>query len=160
MLREFRSILARWPLYERRREMVPGMGAYGDALLKKGETSHARDVLREASLLAQPQERTTLESKLLTIDAALALERGVADRALIERACQLAPTDQAPQRLLNHVDQRIDRPAPHTYRLVATVGILIFGLAFLGLLVVRVLPGAGAVREEDDDTTSYEDAGT
>ena len=141
MLRRFELVLGRWPLYDRRGEMVPGLVAYAEELLRRGDRRKAREVLGRAALLETDQSRVDdLRTRLELLDLEDSIARGVADREALDRLLALAPHDETVRRLSRDVDRRASRPSPAFYRSLAAAGLAAFGLACLGLLVLRMTP--------------------
>jgi hypothetical protein len=155
MLAQFEKLLSRWPDYERRNEMVPGILDYAQELESRGERSRARR-LRAQVLLLDPSEtqRSEIESKLLLYVVESGLARGIADPESLDRLDQLEHEDDRVEDLRAHIEERTERPPPHTYRLVAAIGLALLGLGLLGLLVMRAMPsskGPAQAKKKDDE---------
>lgn len=143
MLAQFEKLLSRWPDYERRDEMVPGMLSYADVLEKQGDRARARGLRAQVLLLDPSGSRASeMESKILLQSVESGLARGIADPASLARLEELGHDTDRIDAVRDHISERTERPPPHTFRLVAAVGLAVLGLGVLGLLVMRALPSS------------------
>lgn len=149
MLTRYDQVLSRWPRYERRSEMVPGLLAYAEELDGRRQREEATRLRARALLLApEGADADALRARLELDDAERALARGIADPAQLDRIERTAPGvgDGRIARLQTRIAARTERHSPYFYRLVAVVGLALFALGCLGLFVVRALmPGRAKV---------------
>ena len=115
MLAQFEKLLSRWPDYERRNEMVPGIMRYAEILEKRGDRARARS-LRTQILLLDPSssQTSTMESKILLHSVEAGLARGIADPESLDRLEELEHDADRVGALREHISARTDRP-PATY---------------------------------------------
>jgi hypothetical protein len=124
----FDAVLAREPLLDRRSEMAAGY-----ALWAKQQTDAPREervaALREALRLARDESmRSMIESALLADEGEMLLARGIADRALFERALTLDPSNEEARAGLARIDD-VTTSREQRARRIAVAGVL----ATLGL---------------------------
>lgn len=154
MLSRFEQVLARWPRYERRGEMVPGLLAFADELDGRRQRAQAAR-LRARALLLVPEgaEADALRARLQLDDAERALARGIADPAQLDRIERAAPGVGGARiaALRARIADRTERHSPYFYRLVAVVGLALFALGCLGLFVVRAVIGDRAKGRGGED---------
>jgi tetratricopeptide (TPR) repeat protein len=100
----FDKVLARSPLFDRRREML---SAYV-ARAKELENDHADDavaMLRKALRLDPSGDRTkTLEAEIAYLEGTISVAHGAPDRTAFERALALDPTHERARRALASLD--------------------------------------------------------
>lgn len=141
MLAGFDQILGRWPQYERRAEMVPGLVAFADRLEAAGDRARARDLLHQALVLAPEGDAArVIRARLLLVQVEADLARGVADPVKLRRIEELGLESERTAALDQRIRSRTETPPPTYYRMVAAVGLALFGLGCLGLLVIRLFP--------------------
>jgi tetratricopeptide (TPR) repeat protein len=120
----FDAVLARSPLFERRREMVPAYIARAREL----DESHRDDTLAmlRKALRLDPKSPTSkaLESEIAGVEGALLAARGTPDKFILARAIELDPTNaDARATLASLQDKAIERASSiRRYVLAAVVG--------------------------------------
>jgi len=153
MMSCYDKILGRWPQYERRAEMVPGMIAYSEVLDTQNKRIAARDLVHQALLLDPEGERANeLRGKLLRQEIEAELERGVADLTDLQRLESLGHDSDQVEELSTRIRNRTERFAPRFYKTVAAVGLAVIGFALLGFLVMRQYPKEAPSSDEKSKT--------
>lgn len=157
MMASYEKILGRWPLYERRQEMIPGLIAFADELERQGELERSRRVLAQALLLDPDSEGAGgLEARLAMRSLEHELRRGVATPRSLERLDSLdrSPTLRT-EPLQTLIERRTRSASPRSYRMIAAVGLALIAFGLFGLLLLRELSSASG-RSRGDGATSEE----
>jgi tetratricopeptide (TPR) repeat protein len=133
----FDKVLARAPLFERRKEMVP---AYVERAkqLESGKRDEALAMMRKALRLDPKGERAkSIEAEIAYLEGEISIEQGSPDRTAFERALQLDPAhERAKKALASLGDKAIERQS-HVQRYVAAGGIGVIALIAMILLARR-----------------------
>ncbi|CAN98104.1 hypothetical protein sce7934 [Sorangium cellulosum So ce56] len=115
----FDKVLARAPLFERRKEMV-------DAYVERARSLSAdrRDdalaMLRKALRLDAPGERAKkIEAEIAYLEGALLIERGTPDKFVLERAIELDPSHDGARAALTSLGDKVAERKSQTNRHIA-----------------------------------------
>ncbi|WP_437295771.1 hypothetical protein [Sorangium sp. So ce426] len=115
----FDKVLARAPLFERRKEMV-------DAYVERARSLSAdrRDdalaMLRKALRLDAPGERAKkIEAEIAYLEGALLIERGTPDKFVLERAIELDPSHAGARAALTSLGDKVAERKSQTNRHIA-----------------------------------------
>ncbi|WP_437796248.1 hypothetical protein [Sorangium sp. So ce693] len=115
----FDKVLARAPLFERRKEMV-------DAYVERARSLPAdrRDdalaMLRKALRLDAPGERAKkIEAEIAYLEGALLIERGTPDKFVLERAIELDPSNAGARAALASLGDKVAERKSQTNRHIA-----------------------------------------
>lgn len=115
----FDKVLARAPLFERRKEMV-------DAYVERARSLPAdrRDdalaMLRKALRLDAPGERAKkIEAEIAHLEGALLIERGTPDKFVLERAIELDPSNAGARAALASLGDKVAERKSQTNRHIA-----------------------------------------
>ncbi|WP_437712548.1 hypothetical protein WMF45_43495 [Sorangium sp. So ce448] len=115
----FDKVLARAPLFERRKEMV-------DAYVERARSLSAdrRDdalaMLRKALRLDAPGERAKkVEAEIAYLEGALLIERGTPDKFVLERAIELDPSHAGARAALTSLGDKVAERKSQTNRHIA-----------------------------------------
>ncbi|WP_437742262.1 hypothetical protein WME73_43825 [Sorangium sp. So ce302] len=115
----FDKVLARAPLFERRKEMV-------DAYVERARSLSAdrRDdalaMLRKALRLDAPGERARkIEAEIAYLEGALLIERGTPDKFVLERAIELDPSNAGARAALASLGDKVAERKSQTNRHIA-----------------------------------------
>ncbi len=131
----FDRVLARQPLIERRREMVPAYVAYAESLSER-DPQRALAAYRKASRLNPEEHRVgQIESAVAYLEANELRARGVDDAEAYRRAVLLDPANLKARAVLDELESAGDQRHERIRRIagaaavlfVAVVGIILFG---------------------------------
>ncbi|WP_437895944.1 hypothetical protein [Sorangium sp. So ce124] len=119
----FDKVLARAPLFERRKEMV-------DAYVERARSLPAdrRDdalaMLRKALRLDAPGERAKkIEAEIAYLEGALLIERGTPDKFVLERAIELDPSNAGARAALASLGDKVAERKSQTNRHIAAAAV-------------------------------------
>jgi tetratricopeptide (TPR) repeat protein len=133
----FDKVLARAPLFERRKEMVP---AYVERAkqLEEGKREDALAMMRKALRLDPKGDRSkSIEAEIAYLEGEISIEQGSPDRTAFERALALDPAhDRARRALAGLEDKAIERQS-YLKRYVAAGGIAVLAIVAMILLARR-----------------------
>ena len=136
----FDKVLARAPLFERRKEMVPAYVERAQQL----ELAHRDDALammRKALRLDPKGERArTIAAEIAYLEGELSIEQGAPDKTAFERALSLAPGHEGARRALASLEDKAIERQSHLQRYAAAAGIGVAALLAMILLARRRLP--------------------
>lgn len=148
----FDKVLARDPLFERRREMAPSYFAHAKTIgFDRAEERIA--MLRKAKRLdPKGADVTRIEAEIAFSEAKVLIEEGRPDRFLVQRAVELDPTHSEAKALLDGFEeQALKEPAPPPPRYGLAGAIAGATVALMGLVAFLLLrrpppkkPGGGA----------------
>jgi tetratricopeptide (TPR) repeat protein len=128
----FDKVLARSPLFDRRKEMVPTYVARAKEL----ESDHRDDalaMLRKAVRLdPKAAGNRQIEAEIDYLEGAISIERGAPDKFILGRALELDPTNDRARQALASLDEQATVRKTSVKRYVAAMGVGI--LALLGML--------------------------
>jgi tetratricopeptide (TPR) repeat protein len=141
----FDKVLARSPLFERRKEMVK---TYIDraAQLSDEKREDALAMLRKALRLDPKGEGAKkLEAEIAYLEGVILLEQGSADRFLLTRALELDPTHDRARRALASLEEKAVPRQSNLHRYAAAAGVGLAALVAMILLARRPRkPGGGS----------------
>jgi tetratricopeptide (TPR) repeat protein len=133
----FDKVLARSPLFERKREMVPTYAAYGRSL-ESDKRDVALDVLRKAIRLDPKSESIkSIEAEVSYLDGLASIDRGAPDRFLFQRALELDPTNERAKAALASLQDKAVVRQESSKRYLIAGGIALAALAAMILLARR-----------------------
>jgi tetratricopeptide (TPR) repeat protein len=130
----FDKVLARSPLFERRKEMVPTYVVRAKEL-EKNSCDDALAMLRKA-LRLDPKGDTNhgIEAEIDYLEGALSIDRGTPDKFILVRALELDPTNDRARQALASLDEQAVVRKTSTKRYLAAAGV---GLsALIGMLLL------------------------
>lgn len=136
----FDKVLARAPLFERRREMVP---TYVDRArqLEDGHQDEALAMMRKALRLDPTGERTrSAEAEIACLEGELSIEQGAPDRTAFERALSLDPDHERARKGLASLEDKAVERQSHLQRYVGAAAIGAAALIAMILLMRRRPP--------------------
>lgn len=140
----FDKVLARSPLFERRKEMVP---TYVDRAnqLESDKREEALAMLRKALRLdpKSPNARK-IEAEIAYLEGVILAEQGSPDRFLLAKAVELDPTHDRAKRALASLEQKVVERQDNMRRYLAAGGIGLFALIAMVLLARRKRSPEGA----------------
>jgi tetratricopeptide (TPR) repeat protein len=129
----FDKVLARSPLFDRRKEMVK---TYVDrAMQMEGDRrEEALSMLRKALRLDPKGEGAKkLEAEIAYFEGVILIEKGSADRFLLNRALELDPGHDRAKRALASLEEKVVERKSNLHRYVAAAGV---GLAALIAMIL------------------------
>jgi HEAT repeat protein len=139
----FDKVLARSPLFERRREMAP---AYVERAkqLEDGHPDEALAMMRKALRLDPKGDRSkSVEAEIAYLEGVLSVDQGAPDKTAFEKALALDPShDRARRALASLEDKAVERQSS-LGRYVAAAGIGVVSLIAMLLLGRRRPPRSG-----------------
>lgn len=136
----FDRILARDPLFERRKDMVPAYVGRAKEV-EATDLDAALELLRKALRLdASNPEGPKLESEIAYLEAKQLIDRGAPDRFLLERALELDPDNTRAAEALAGLEQRTMPRKESTRRYFYAGGVLFLAALAMIFLVRRRKP--------------------
>jgi hypothetical protein len=143
MMEGFRQILARWPHYDRRPEMVPGIIAYAEAEAAADAPAAARHLLTQALMLAPQGPHAVRAKALLTLWTYRAsLAHGVADAPPLADLAHAASVLPEAQDLHDTIVATLTpKPSILASPNYGIAGIALLGLALLAFFILRLVGG-------------------
>jgi tetratricopeptide (TPR) repeat protein len=135
----FDKVLARAPLFERRKEMV---AAYvGRARALEGDAQEEALAMFRKALRLDPKgdEAKGIESEIAYLDGVLTALQGAPDRWLLSKAIELDPGNERARRALGSLGERTAARQTHLTRYGAAVAVGLAGLVAM-LLLARLRP--------------------
>jgi tetratricopeptide (TPR) repeat protein len=133
----FDKVLARAPLFDRRKEMV---GAYLSRAkeIEKDQRDEALAMLRKALRLDPkgPQARK-LEAEVAYLEGMVLVDRGTPDKFILQRALELDPGHDRARAALASLEDRAAERQSSLRRYGAALGIAVFAIAAIILLARR-----------------------
>lgn len=105
MRRAFDLVLARDPRFERAEELSKAYLEYATAILPKQPRAAEEALARALRLSRKSEQKRSIESLLLTVQASHELERGVVDRSVLTRALDLDPKNVRARQLLEELTE-------------------------------------------------------
>ena len=136
----FDKVLARAPLFDRRKEMAP---AYVERA-RQLEDAHRDDALammRKALRLDPKGDRAkAIEAEIAYLEGELSIEQGAPDKTAFERALALAPGHEGARKALASLEDKAIERQSHLQRYAAAAGIGMAALLAMILLARRKLP--------------------
>lgn len=130
----FDKVLARSPLFERRKEMVK---TYIDRAmqLRSDRSEEALSMLRKALRLDPKAEGAKkLEAEIAYLDGVILIEKGSADRFLLNRALELDPGHEGAKRVLASLEEKTIERKSNRNRYIAAAGVALAALLAMILL--------------------------
>jgi tetratricopeptide (TPR) repeat protein len=141
----FDKVLARSPVFERRKEMVGAYVERAKQLDSKGR-EEALEMLRKALRLDPKGDRARkIEAEIAYLEGMLLIERGTPDKFPLTKAIELDPTnDRARQALASLEQQKVAPQKSQLRRYVAAGGVGLLAVIAMILLARRKDPDADA----------------
>lgn len=135
MLRAFDRVLTRSPRYERRKDMVPGLLAVGEGLLREeGRERQAASILRKAYRLdPEGLHSRRIQAHLAYLDGAQMLRMGIADAEPFRAALRLDPAHPLARGALEDLEARAR--GRKVRRLPLAMGVVLGAVSLLVLIV-------------------------
>jgi tetratricopeptide (TPR) repeat protein len=136
----FDKVLARAPLFERRKEMAP---TYVERArqLEDGHRDEALAMMRKALRLDPKGERAkSLEAEIACLEGELSIEQGAPDRTAFERALALEPGLERARRGLASLEEKAVERQTHLQRYAGAGAVGVVALVAMILLVRRRPP--------------------
>jgi tetratricopeptide (TPR) repeat protein len=133
----FDKVLARSPLFDRRKEMVK---AYVDraSQLESEKREEALAMLRKALRLDPKGEGSKkIEAEIAYLEGVLLIEQGSPDKFLLTKALELDPTHEGAKRALASLEQKVVERQSNLRRYVAAAGVGLAALIAMILLARR-----------------------
>lgn len=144
----FDKVLARSPLFERRKEMVPAYVARAQAIEDKAPDA-ALAMLRKALRLDPKAEGAKkLEGDIDALEGSILADRGTPDKFILQRALELDPSNDRARRTLASLEDKAVARKSNMKRYVAAGGIGLVAVVLLALLAWRRRPEAEAAPTE------------
>jgi tetratricopeptide (TPR) repeat protein len=142
----FDKVLARAPLFERRKEMVAAYVGRAQAL--EGDAQEEALAMFRKALRLDPKgaEAKGIESEIAYLDGVLMAEQGAPDRWLLSKAIELDPGNERARRALGSLGERAAERQTHLTRYGAAAAVGLAGLVAM-LLLARLRPRDKADRE-------------
>lgn len=146
----FDQVLARAPLFERRKEMAPTYVLHAGELQKSDALADALVALRKAARLdPEAPDRGRVDSRIATLEGKWLAEKGTPDTFVLRRALELDPDNTEARDLLKALEERTVKVERATKRYVAVGGIgLVAILAMIWLARRRDAPTPPAASQE------------
>jgi tetratricopeptide (TPR) repeat protein len=139
----FDKVLARAPLFERRREMVPTYVERAKQL-EDGHREDALAMMRKALRLDPKGDRSKpIAAEIAYLEGELSIEQGSPDKTAFERALSLAPTHEGARKALASLEDKAVERQSHLQRYAAAAGIGVAALLAMILLARRKPSGGG-----------------
>ncbi|MDI3289983.1 hypothetical protein [Polyangium sp. 15x6] len=142
----FDKVLARSPVFERRKEMAPAYVAHAKTLEEK-EPAAALEMLRKALRLDPKGEGARkVEAEIAYLEGVTLIARGTPDKFPLTKAIELDPSNERAKRALASLEQeRIEPQKSSLHRYVAAGGVGIVALiAMIAMIfLARRKPDAG-----------------
>lgn len=133
----FDKVLARAPLFERRREMAATFADRARAL-GDGKRDEALAMMRKALRLDPKGERAKkIEAEIAYLEGAISIDRGAPDKTAFERAIDLDPTHERARAALASLEDKAIERQGHLQRYLAAGGIGLLALLAMILLARR-----------------------
>ncbi|MDC0749802.1 hypothetical protein [Polyangium mundeleinium] len=139
----FDKVLARSPVFERRKEMAPAYVAHAKTLEEK-EPAAALEMLRKALRLDPKGEGARkVEAEIAYLEGVTLIARGTPDKFPLTKAIELDPSNERAKRALASLEQeRIEPQKSSLHRYVAAGGVGLFALIAM-IFLARRKPDAG-----------------
>jgi tetratricopeptide (TPR) repeat protein len=139
----FDKVLARAPLFERRREMAAAYIARAGQL-EDGHRDEAMAMMRKALRLDPQGERArSIEARIACLEGELSVEQGAPDRTAFERALTLDPASECARRGLASLEEKALERQSYTKRYAGAVAVGVAALIAM-LVLARRRPRASA----------------
>jgi tetratricopeptide (TPR) repeat protein len=133
----FDKVLARTPLFERRKEMSP---VYVERArqLEDGHRDEALAMMRKALRLDPGgAQAKSIESEIAYLEGELSVERGTPDRTAFDRALALDPSHEGARRALASLEDKAIQQQSHLQRYVGAAAIGVAALLAMILMMRR-----------------------
>ncbi|MDC3979861.1 hypothetical protein [Polyangium jinanense] len=139
----FDKVLARSPVFERRKEMAPAYVAHAKTLEEK-EPAAALEMLRKALRLDPKGEGARkIEAEIAYLEGVTLIARGTPDKFPLTKAIELDPSNERAKRALASLEQeRIAPQKSSLHRYVAASGVGLVALIAM-IFLARRKPDAG-----------------
>jgi HEAT repeat protein len=136
----FDKVLARAPLFERKKEMVPAYVKRAQEL-EDGHRDEALAMMRKALRLdAKAEGKAKVEAEVACLEGELSVEQGAPDRTAFERALALDPGNERARRGLAALETKAVERQSHTQRYAGAGAIAVVALVAAILLMRRRPP--------------------
>ncbi len=138
----FDKVLARSPLFERRKEMVKTYVARARALAEDrrtpGRVEQALAMMRKALRLDPAGDRARkLEAEIAYLDGLVLIEQGTPDKFTFKRALELDPSHAGAREALASLEDKVAPRESHLHRYIAAGGIGVAALIAMAFLARR-----------------------
>jgi hypothetical protein len=142
MVRAFHQVLARSPRFERRRDMVPGLLAAGEELLREEERDGEAAVLLRLARRLDPEgpHSRRIQAHLAYLEGKQTLEMGVAEPELFEAALRLDAEHPLAREALEDLTSAAEGRKARRIPLLIGIGLGILALFVLLLTIGRQKP--------------------
>jgi len=138
------QVLARAPLFERRKEMAPTYVAHATALESSDEHAEALVALRKALRLdLDSPDRVRIEARIAYLEGRMLADKGTPDLFILRRAVELDPNNRDARELLKTLEERTAHVERATKRYVAAGAIGLFA-AMAMVWLARRRPSASS----------------
>jgi tetratricopeptide (TPR) repeat protein len=145
------QLLARAPLFERRKEIAPTYVAHARELEKAGRSDEALVALRKALRLdPDAADRKKIESRANYLEGKTLADRGTADPFILQRAVELDPENEDARSLLASLEARATVQRERTKRHAAAIAIGVVALVAMIWLLRRREPRSPVNSAEGD----------
>ncbi len=135
----FDKVLARAPLFERRKEMVPTYFARAGEL-EADHRPEALAMMRKALRLDPKNELSRkIESEIDYLEGRISIDEGAPDRAVLEKAVELDPANEKAKQALSTFEEKAVVRESRMKQYLAAAGVALAGLVAL-LLLARWRP--------------------
>ncbi len=139
----FDKVLARAPLFERRREMVKTYVARSKELPRE-QREDALAMLRKALRLdPKSPDAKKLEAEIAYLEGVVLMDRGTPDKLLLKKAIELDPSHERARAALASLDDQVAPKKDWTKRYIAAAGLGLAALLAM-ILLYRRKPAAKA----------------
>ena len=133
----FDKVLARAPLFERRREMVPTYIAHARAI-EQTHREEALEVLRKALRLDPKSEgASALASQIAYLEGLVSIDRGQPDRFVLARAVDLDPANAKARQALAGLEAKVEERKASRGRQAAALSVGALALVAMLLIAIR-----------------------
>lgn len=134
----FDQLLARSPLFERRKEMAPTYSAFAAELEKANRLAEALVVYRKALRLdPATHDVALLESRIAGLEGRILVERGTPDPFILKRAIELDPNNRTARELLAVLENPTTQVEHRTRRVFYAAGATLVALLAMTALLRR-----------------------
>jgi tetratricopeptide (TPR) repeat protein len=146
----FDQVLARAPLFERRKEMAPTYTTIASVHEKEGKHQEALAALRKALRLdPESPNLAHLESRIATLEGRLLIERGTPDPFILKRAVELDPKNTDARELLANLEARTTKVERQLKRQGAALFVTLAGILSMVWLARRREPTGAPTQPQE-----------
>jgi len=153
----FDQVLARAPLFERRKEMAPTYTTIASAHEKEGKHQEALAALRKALRLdPESPNLAHLESRIATLEGRLLIERGTPDPFILKRAVELDPKNTDARELLANLEAQTTKVESQLKRQGAALFVTLAGILSMVWLARRREPTGATTQAQESPPQAAE----